>query len=211
VAVDGGWRQDLTDQGVTVGVKDEPGRNLPVFRGTGTVDASVFELLAILDDAGRHCDWMPNCAGSQLLKKTSDWDRIEYHRTSAPFPVSDRDVVVHSVVTGNVDKQEVWARFDATSLAGHGPVDGAVRMPRLRGYYLLQALDAQRSRVTYQIDADPGGMLPDWLARLASRKLPVQTIVGLRKQAAKMRGKYAAFLAKYDPAHGGTIPADVAK
>ena len=57
-----------------------------------------------------------------------------------------------------------------------------------------------------QGEGDPGGLLPDWLVKLTSRKLPIETLVGLRNQVAKTRGKYEAFLKRYDPSHGGKIP-----
>lgn len=205
---DGGWQHEATEAGISVSTRTDAGRNLPVFRGVGVVDASLFEVLAVLYDASRFPEWMADCAGSRILRRSGDLERVEYNRTKAPWPVSDRDVVVHARTTGSLAKKEVWSRFEATTFPGAGPVDGVVRMTRLRGYYRLQALDGNRTRVTYQVDADPGGMLPDWLVKRASRRLPIDTIAGLRKQTRKMRGKSQEFLTKFDPAHGGTVPAE---
>jgi hypothetical protein len=205
-ADESGWERDISEAGIVVSVKSEPGRNLPVFKGVGTIDAGVYEVLAILDDAAHYTDWMANCASARIIKKISDFDRYEYNRTSAPWPVSDRDAVVHTTVEGSAEKREVWARFESIRMPGQGPIDGVVRMPRLRGFYHLQAIDDTHTRVTYQVDADPGGMLPDWLVKRASRRLPIDTIVGMRKQVKQTRGRYDAFLARYDPAHGGKIP-----
>ncbi len=36
--------------------------------------------------------------------------------------------------------------------------------------------------VEYQVHANPGGSLPDWLANVASKKLPHDTLIGLRRQ-----------------------------
>ncbi len=203
---DNGWRHETTEEGVSVSLRNEPGRDLPVFRGVGKVDASIFEILGVLDDSPRLVEWMSNCIGSKVLKQVNEFDRIVYNRTDSPWPVSDRDVVLSATVQASMTKREVWCRFESTNYPAMGPIDGVVRMPRLRGYYRLQAIDETHTRVTYQIDADPGGMLPDWLVARATKQLPIQTIVGMRKQVKKMRGKYDEFVRRYDPAQGGKIP-----
>ena len=203
---DGEWKHLMTDSGVAVWVRDEPGRSVPVFKGIGIADAGMFECLAVLDDTARHVDWMSNCKVSKVVKPVDEFERFVYNRTKAPWPVNDRDVVVHGTIQGSVAKREVWSRFQSVSFPAMPPQDGCVRMPRLRGYYRLQALDEKRTRLTYQIDADSGGMLPEWLVARTVRKLPIETIVGLRNQVAKTRGKYQVFLAKYDPAFGGQVP-----
>ncbi len=203
---DGEWKHLMTENGVVVWVRDEPGRTVPVFKGIGTVDAGMFECLAVLDDTARHTEWMSNCKVSKVVKAVDEFERYVYNRTKAPWPVSDRDVVVHGTIQGSVAKREVWSRFQSVSLPAMPPQDGCVRMPRLRGYYRLQALDEKRTRITYQIDADSGGMLPEWLVARTVRKLPIDTVVGLRTQVAKTRGKYQGFLGKYDPAFGGQVP-----
>lgn len=200
------WQHLMTESGVSVWLRDEPGRSLPIFKGISTLDAGMFECLAVLDDTARHVEWMSNCKVSRVVKSVDEFERYVYNRTRAPWPVSDRDAVVHGTIQGSVAKREVWSRFQAVSLPQLPPVDGVVRMPVLRGYYRMQALDEKRTRITYQIDADSGGMLPDWLVSRTVRRLPVETIVGLRTQVGRTRGKYMSFLQKYDPTFGGTVP-----
>lgn len=200
------WQHLMTESGVSVWLRDEPGRSLPIFKGIATIDAGMFECLAVLDDTARHVDWMSNCKVSRVIKTVDEFERYVYNRTRAPWPVSDRDAVVHGTIQGSVAKREVWSRFQAVALPQMPPVDGVVRMPVLRGYYRMQAIDEKHTRITYQIDADSGGMLPNWLVSRTVRRLPVETIVGLRSQVGRTRGKYMGFLQKYDPTFGGTVP-----
>ena len=206
VEADGKWHQEFTEDGITVSMMMEEGRSLPAFRGVGVVDSNLFEILAVLDDNKRHTDWMANCIEDKVIKQVNEFDRIMYNRTDSPWPVSDRDVVLYATVSADVEKREVISSFKSTTHPSMPPVDGVVRMPRLKGYYKLQALDETHTRVTYQIDADVGGSLPDWLATRATRQLPVKTIATLRKQTKKMAGKYDDFIRKYDPSKGGKIP-----
>jgi hypothetical protein len=56
-------------------------------------------------------------------------------------------------------------------------------MPFIRGHWILTAVrGGKATEVEYQVHANPGGSLPDWIANLASKKLPQQTLLGLRKQ-----------------------------
>ncbi len=208
---DPGWQQDANEKGVVVTTKIEAGRSLPIFRGVGVVDAGAYDVLAVLDDISKFTEWMSDCAGARVVKQINEFERIEYNRIHAPWPVADRDAAIRSWVEGSAGKGDIWARFQAVDAPSAGPVDGVVRMPRLAGFYHLEAIDAGHTRVTYQVDADPGGLLPDWLIKLTTRKLPIETLVGLRRQVAKTKGKYEAFLKKYDPSKGGTIPAQFAK
>ena len=211
VEADGKWHHEFTEDGIAVSMMTEEGRTLPAFRGVANVDAGLFEVLGMLDDAKRATEWMANCMENKVIKQINEFDRIIYNRTDAPWPVSDRDVVISAVVTGDAEKREVMIKFTSVTNQGPGPVDGVVRMPRLRGYYKLQAIDEKHTKVTYQIDADSGGSLPDWLIARATRRLPVDTIAGMRSQIKKTAGNYDNFVRRYDPNKGGKIPEQFAK
>ena len=211
VEADGHWHHEFTDEGIAVSMMTEEGRSLPAFRGVATVDANMFEVLGMLDDAKKATDWMANCMENKVIKQVNEFDRVIYNRTDAPWPVSDRDVVLFVGVTADLDKREVNIKFSSITNQGPGPIEGVVRMPRLKGYYKLQYVDDRHTKVTYQIDADSGGSLPDWLITRATRRLPVDTIAGMRKQLKKTMGNYEEFVKRYDPNKGGRIPDQFAK
>jgi hypothetical protein len=205
-ALASGWEIIAQEAGITVSRKDVPGRDLPIFRGTGVVNASAIEILAILSDSPRNPEWMHNCHSARKLKTIDDQSRIIYNRTTAPWPVSDRDVVLQSSATWVPDTATVMVRFKSISSPLQGEVDGVVRMPRLNGFYKLEALSWEKTRVTYQVDADPGGLLPDWLVERVQNDIPLKTLKNLRRQVVRMRGKYPVFMKKWDPRQGGAAP-----
>ncbi|MEL6177434.1 MAG: START domain-containing protein [Myxococcota bacterium] len=205
------WEEITRDKGVLVQKKEIPGQDLPAFRGIATIKASVFDVLAVLDDTPRLTEWMHNCTGSKTVEAINDFERVTYNRTDAPWPVSDRDVVVRSKVSINAKRKIVTIRFSSINHAKMPEVEDVVRMPRLRGHYKLKILDENKTRVEYMVEANPGGSLPTWLVAKASEELPLQTLVNLRKQVKKTKGKYPSFVNKWDPEKGGHLPAEIMK
>jgi hypothetical protein len=201
------WKRIAHDEGIVVSSREVEGRPFLEFRGVGLVHANLYQVLAVLDDTPRHCAWQANCAVSRIVRTVDAFTRYLYHRVKSPWPVSDRDVVVLAKIEVNLADRVVWSRFTAKPLAGHPAVSDAVRMPQLEGFYKLEWIDTDNTRVTYQVVADTGGMLPTWLANRASRKLPLGTLQGMRRQVVKMAGKYEAFHKRYNIERGGQIPA----
>ena len=186
IAHAGGWERIANEDGVTVDQKWVKGQELPIFRGVSLLEGSIYDVLTVLDDTPRRTEWVFRCIESRLVKKKTDFSRYIYNRTEAPWPVNDRDVVVLTEVTVNPEKGVV--RIDFASKNGIvKPQDGAVRIPRLQGLYLVEAVGGSHTRVTYQIDSDPGGWLPDWLVRRASKAIPLNTLLNLQKQVNRVR------------------------
>ncbi len=160
----------------------------------------MFRVLAILADFDHHCEWMHGCKQARLLKTFDRYHRLSYNRTEAPWPVSDRDVVLDSQVKVDPEKHRVTIHFKGVSNPLKPEVEDVVRMVRLRGYYRLTALGPNKTEVQYQVDADPGGSLPDWVVRAASEDLPLNTLTNLRKRAGNKSSDadYDAFYATWD-------------
>lgn len=200
---DNAWKEVSRDEGVVVSIKEKESGGLPAFRGVSVINASIYDILAVLNDTGRNTEWMAACREAKVLKKSGPYERIVYNRTAAPWPVDDRDVVLQSKVSVDLEKKEVTITFYSIKSPLKGAVDGVVRMPRLKGHYHLKVLDDNKTRVTYQIDADPGGWLPEWLVASAQEELPRKTLVGLRDQVKKTKGQYDEFLNEWHPDRNG--------
>ena len=99
-----------------------------------------------------------------LLSGTLPSDYEIYLRYAPRFVVvSARDVVVHVQGTSRPDGAGGCQWTDRKDREAERK--GIVRMRLLRGSWTIEALDATRSRVVYQIAVDPGGRLPGWLVR----------------------------------------------
>ena len=199
------WRHVATTDGVVVSARDIPGQAFPEFRGVLVMKADIFQLLAILDDTKRHCEWQANCKVMRVVRNYDAFNRLIYHRLDSPWPVSDRDVVFRAGVTVDWPRRIVLSRFHAVRGAIKKK-SGVVRITRMHGSFKFELLPSGKVRATYQVFSDPGGWLPVWLVRGASKKIPLHTLRGLRAQLAKTKGQYQAFHKRYNPAAGGRIP-----
>jgi len=198
IASAGGWEKVTEENGIVVHKKDVPGRDMPTFRGRTTMQASPTQILAVLQDLDRHCEWRPKCANVSLLEQVGPTERYYYTRSSAPWPASDRDVVLHSSFDVVVPGKHIETSFKASSHAKKPEKKGIVRIKRLKGHYKLVAIDGGRTKVEYQVDTDPGGSVPTWLAARESKDVPLDTLRNLRKQVNKRKGKYASFVSKWE-------------
>lgn len=196
----GDWKHLTTKEGIEVSEREVPDRALPMFRAVGMIEANLYEVLAVIGDVENHTRWMSNCVDARLLLRESETVSYTYNRTDAPWPVSDRDVVVRAETIFVERGREVHQRFKSVTSDLMGPVKGVVRMRHLEGHYKLEAAGPDQTRVEYQVDADPGGRLPSWLVRRTSREMPFYTLLNLRRQVAETKGSYEDFLDRRDPA-----------
>ena len=168
------------ENGITVEEEGAPGRALPILTGTTTMAAPPEQIAAWISATHTYTDWMHNCEEARLLREEGDV-RVGYNRIGSPWPVSDRDVVLRST-RSELEGGGIRIEFLSTTEESVPEASGVVRMPRLVGSYELRPVEAG-TRVVYTVDSDPGGSLPDWLIRQASKDLPYFTLRNLRERA----------------------------
>jgi len=190
------WQPVLSDDGVSVRERPAPGRTLPDFQGEVVIDADPYQILAVITDVPAQTTWMWQCVESRVLESGGDGVQVIHHRIKAHWPATDRDVVFRSIARVVEPGRRVSVRFSSESNAAAPPSSGLVRMPLLDGEFDVVALAPERSRVTYTVAADPGGLLPARFLSETVRQSPFDTLVGLRRRVAEMRGRYADVIAR---------------
>jgi hypothetical protein len=195
------WETIARESGIRVLQKDRPGSGIPMVKGIGMIKANLADVLAVIDDVPGRTTWAHDCTAARELEKPSPFERVLYHRSAVTWPVSDRDVVVRVKVDADYEAKRVKVTYKTAHGYSFPKVSGVVRMPRLDGYFLIQAVGAEKTRVTYLVDADPGGMLPDWLVTMTSKDIPLNTLQNLRKRVrrTKANGKYKKFVDYWQP------------
>ncbi len=185
VAKDAGWEQIDDDEGIKVWKHEVPGNDLPGFRGQVVIESDPRGVIDVIEDYKHHTEWMHRCAESSQLKDLGNGTQIMYNRTNPPWPVWDRDVILETKLDISEDRKTITLSFRNLKSDLRPVPSKVIRMPRLLGYYRLVKLGDKQTQVTYQVEADPGGSLPRWLAVRVARDLPFETLSRLRARVRK--------------------------
>ena len=151
------WTAAGVDNGVTLSYRDDPQLDAREVRAVAELPHAAGRIVAVVCDFTQRLD--PDVREARIVSGRIG-ERYEIYLRYAPryVVVSARDVVIEVRPEGNgCAWSEVADRVP--------PQSGAVRMPLLRGSWIVDRIDASRSRVTYQIAVRPGGRIPGWMVR----------------------------------------------
>lgn len=187
---DNAWEIVVDDGDILVERRERSTSPMPIFRGTSAVPVSWAQVLAFLNDVESNHEWMYGCMESRILRRGALGEFLVYHRTAAPWPLWDRDVLIQTRLLQHRD-----GSFEVTLTSVDDPMlpalDGVVRMPRLLGSYKLWP-KGDFTAIAFEIDVEPGGTVPIWLVKLVSRNLPLRTLQNLRRRLVALvsQGRY---------------------
>ncbi len=176
------WATAKSEDGITVLTRKGTGSPLKEFHGRITIKASLSALVAVLSDAPSYPTWQFECQSASLLTKTDFHNRTTYVINRAPWPVSNRDMVVRSILTQDKSSKTVtvWLQGLPNAIP---PKQGLVRVAALQGFWQLQPAGNGNVNVIYQMLVDPGGSLPAGLANTGAVMIPFNTLQKLRLKA----------------------------
>ncbi len=181
------WEKVKDDDGIKVYVRPVIGSSLNEFRGESILDYNYMVINNTISDIPSLSSWMPELKTSKLIEKRSEHQAFIYQEMDAPWPVSNRDYVVETVMKEEPDK--VTLSIKAVEHDKVPVKEDIVRVTDLEGEWLITKIEDQKSHVSYRIRSNPAGSLPTWLANSVAKDIPFETIKGLRRQIAKYKDK----------------------
>lgn len=175
------WELQLNEDNIKVYTKDIKDSNFKAFRGEVEVDSSLINVVAHHVDLEAMTEWLHDCSESKLVRKVDAHDFYVYQRTSAPWPVSDRDYVIHMNISQNTSDYSVLMTFEAEIQASENNED-CVPVTQLKGYWRFTPKSLNRVLIEYETSADPAGDLPAWLANSFVVDQPYGTLKKLKQR-----------------------------
>ncbi|ABB23824.1 START domain-containing protein [Pelodictyon luteolum] len=165
-----------------------PSSDFLSFVGVAELDASRDAVLALLYDIESATEWVWKTSEMRLLQELSGDDgRVVYQVVSAPWPVTDREIISRS--EGFMDPETGEAFISIEGLPDFLPPDSRyVRVPSLTGAWNITPLALDRCRVVFRLHIEPGGEIPSWLANIAVIDTPYHTLCNLKEMV--KREKY---------------------
>jgi hypothetical protein len=186
------WHTLPAEEGITLSSRTEPGSEVSTFRGQAKIRGSVLHLLAILVDDVRSKEWQEQVAEGRLLRSLDGpRSQLVYSRSRQTWPVKDRELVMQRTVDA-IDPGRVFRVHLVCAPDAAPATKGVVRVADCDTSFLLRKIDERTTFIDASVRVDPGGATPSWLANMAQKNIPRDTLTSLQKQAARTAGQYAA-------------------
>ncbi|MFI5133348.1 MAG: START domain-containing protein [Chitinophagales bacterium] len=168
------WKLSKDKDGIKVYLSETATSKFKSVKVECTLAGNYDKLIAALTDVDHLKDWVYNTKRSNVLKKISPYELYYYSETSIPWPMSNRDVVIHVKITR--DSLRRFLKVVSVNAANYSPEnDGKVRVPHLSINWYVTMPTSKTISIVYVFEADPGGSLPGWLVNMFADRGPYET------------------------------------
>jgi len=175
------WELEYDQDGIQIFTQTIEDSNFKAFRGTVTVNTHLLNVMAHHADLEAMTEWLQDCQKSELLSQHEGKHFYLYQQTSAPWPVSDRDYVLHMQIDQDPANFIITINFEATQTFNKSDKD-CVPITELTGYWRFTPIEAGQVLIEYQTSADPAGDIPSWLANSFVIDQPLGTLKKLKER-----------------------------
>jgi rhodanese-related sulfurtransferase len=180
------WEKISEEEGISSFRREIDGSPIVAFRGEAMIDEGMPKIVGVLENVERAREWMADLAESYNIEKRSETDRFEYNRTRTPWPLQDRDFVIHTLTSFERKPEPVLTiRMVSEENPKKKVIQGVVRGELIDSRFILKSLGPKKTLFICEIQADPKGSIPKWVVNLFQKSWPLTTIQGLRKQILK--------------------------
>ncbi|MDR3711675.1 MAG: START domain-containing protein [Puia sp.] len=175
------WSLKRDKDGIRVYSRSSDHSKFNEIRAEFSMHASLSELAAVMLDAEDHVQWQYSTKSSYLLQRVSESELYFYNEINAPWPVANRDLIVHLTITQNPATRVMT--MAAVCTPGFSPVHPSiVRVPVSKAVWTVTPVTGDSLRVEYVMEIDPGGSVPAWLINMFATKGPYESFRNLRQQ-----------------------------
>ncbi|MEO0340394.1 MAG: START domain-containing protein [Bacteroidota bacterium] len=173
------WKLAKSSNGIEVFTKNDSNSKFRQVRSVVTIEASVATILKTLRTYDYIAEWRMKTKAMSLLEGQPEGLHYLYLVIDLPQPFNDRDFVLE-LETQVLQDQSI--RIDFKAVDGKYPNQkGLIRMQTMEGYWLIEPIDDQSTKLTYEYLSDPSGV-PAWIVNLFSVSVPYKTLKKLKEQ-----------------------------
>ena len=150
-------------------------------------DATLADIMSVTSDGSTYTDWLYKCVHAENIERMSPLEKIDYFQLDFPWPLSDRDIYNHSVISQNpITRQLTIASEAVTSFASKTDLVRVTDSPTQWHFYPKENGDVF---LEYYTAPNPGGNIPDWMVNLVIDKGPTRSMLRLQELVKAQKGK----------------------
>lgn len=181
--VSDGWLVIAVKDGFTIYTKKSKKSKIRSMRIQGVVNAKINKITSILRDVPSAKSWVPNLINRSYVDQVSDTEVILYDITDMPWPVTDRDMVVHHKLKLSDDKKSIVLYFKSIVDKRMGASSDYVRAKIHYGTVEFSPIKNEKTKVEMIMLVDPMGAIPTWAVNVLQVSMPYDFLMSLNKFA----------------------------
>lgn len=195
-----GWNETETSGGVTNYSRHIEGSDLTAYKGVCVIDCPLEILYSILSNIPEHSKWVKYCATSREINRSSESNSLQYYDFDIPWPLSNRDIVVHCTTDADWEAGKIIIQGEAIKEPLVPIKKDHLRITDSKQEWILEQISPDSTQVTFISYTTIDGPVPSILNALISRVIPSASLKNLKKLSAeKQRTANNRFFAKILP------------
>jgi START domain len=146
---------------------------------TTSIKTTLSGITQLFNEVENYKKWGYKITESKLLKKVSDTEVYYYVKLDFPWPMDDRDLIMHTTLEQDPKTQVV--RSVSKAVPDYLPENkGIVRIKEADTKWTMYPGTDDWLYIEYELFSDPGGSIPDWAVNFAIDIGPTETIKSVR-------------------------------
>lgn len=148
-----------------------------------TFKTNLSTITEVFKDVESYPKWVYKAQNSNIVKKISPLEIEYYNHLDFPWPIDDREIVIHNTISQN-QKTKILTSISRASNTAIPKNNKYVRITEFHSKWTFIPLNNGLINGEYIFKSDPGGNIPVWLINLSLDEGPIKTITNFKIQLA---------------------------
>ncbi len=180
----GEWELVSTKDDIRIYSKSLPTSQIKSLKAIGVVKASIGKVTSILRNVDAATKWIPRLKERSHVENISDSEAILFEINEMPWPVQDRDLVVHHKLELSEDKKYLVLNFKSVDHTSKPRSSDRVRAQFHHGRLKFIPF-GEFTKIELEVLVDPMGSIPKWVVNILQISMPYEFIKSLDEFAGK--------------------------
>ena len=169
------WKLSKEKDGIKVYQSELQHSSYKAIKVECTLSGNYDKLIAVLSNVSGQKDWVYHNKTAYIVKKVNPYEFYYYTEASLPWPMSNRDAVVHLKM--DRDSLNRFLKIMSVGVPDYiSEKSGKVRVTRSTISWNVTMPSTNTIKIIYVFEAEPGGNIPAWVANAFVDKGPYETL-----------------------------------
>ncbi len=182
------WKHLNSKDGINVFAKqNSSSEKIVTIKADTTLSQPMYAILEVVNDVPKAKEWAPWVSDKKILKRISKYETIDLTVADLPWPLKDRYYVTKQIYKELADGGII---FTSETIDYPYTIKGAIKGTIEHSVFYLTPSSPFETKISFELNLDPAGAIPKWVANLAQKQWPHDFYQALKKELVR-RGQNA--------------------